>query len=77
MLHTIISESDIFFSDRENDPQLCQKRYKNGVATMIREGDGLKPYSFFSTDPKDYINKNLNPLMNENQVFKGITKINL
>lgn len=62
MLHTIIDESEIFFSKNDAVPQLCQRRCKNGIITMIRQEDGLKPLSFFSTDPQDYINKNKNPL---------------
>lgn len=77
MLHTIISDLDIFFSYRGNEPELCQRRYKNGIATMIRREDGLKPYSFFSTDPRDYIDKRFNPLTNKNQGINGITGINL
>lgn len=66
MLHTIIGESDIFYSDRGAVPQLCQRQCKNGIITMIKGEDGLKPYSFFSTDPQDYINKNKNPLESGN-----------
>lgn len=62
MLHTIIGEADIFYSDYSAAPRFCQKKCKNGVITMIRDNDGLKPYSFFSTDPQDYINRNKNPL---------------
>lgn len=61
MIHSIIGEMDIFYSDAGYSgiyPQLCQRRCKSGIVTLIRQEDGLKPYSFFSTDPNDYINKN-------------------
>lgn len=62
MLHTIIGELDIFYSDSSAVPQLYQRQCKNGIITMIKGENGLKPYSFFSTDPGDYINKDKKPL---------------
>lgn len=60
MIHSIIDEMDIFYSGADclnTPPQLCQRRYRGGVLTLIRQKDGLKPYSFFSTNPADYIRK--------------------
>ena len=62
MLHTIIGELDIFYSGLSAVPQLYQRQCKNGIITMIKGEDGLKPCSFFSTDPEDYINKDKKPL---------------
>lgn len=53
MLHTIISEYDIFFSSET--PELSEKRTKDGIATAITVNGKTQPRSFFSTDPNAYI----------------------
>ena len=62
MLYTIIGEEDIFYSGLNASPQLLQRRCKNGIITMKNGEEGLEPCGFFSTDPRDYINKSRNPL---------------
>ena len=53
MLHTIIDEYDIFYPSEM--PELSVKRTKNGIVTSIKTDGKLRPYSFFSTDPKAYL----------------------
>lgn len=53
MLHTIIDEYAVFYSSEI--PEFSVKRTKNGIATSIRIDGRLQPYSFFSTDPKAYL----------------------
>lgn len=62
MLYTIIGEADIFYSELNAPPRLLQRRCKNGIITMKNGAEGPEPYSFFSTDPRDYINKSRDPL---------------
>ncbi len=61
MLHSIISEMDIFYPDQSysgNFPEFSEKRLGSGVVTLLKREGEFKPYGFFSTDPKDYLNKN-------------------
>ncbi len=59
MLHTIIDEYDIFFNSQV--PQFCERKSGSGIMTSVMENGKYKPYSFFSTNPADYLKK-------ENQV---------
>ncbi len=54
MLHTIISEYDIFYSSEM--PEFSEKRTKDGIATSVKINGKSQPYSFFSTNPNAYIN---------------------
>lgn len=54
MLYTIISEYDIFYSSEI--PEFFEKKTKDGIATSVRINGKNQPYSFFSTNPKAYIN---------------------
>lgn len=62
MLYTIISESDIFYSAQT--PEFKEKRIREGITTMIKVDGKYQPFSFFSTDPKAYLNpkNNINSL---------------
>lgn len=53
MLYTIIDQYDIFFPSEM--PEFSEKRTKNGIAISIKTDGKLQPYSFFSTDPKAYL----------------------
>ncbi len=53
MLHTIISEYDIFCSSQI--PEFSEKRTKAGISTSVKVNGKYQPYSFFSTDPKAYL----------------------
>lgn len=65
LLYTIIDEMDIFFDSRYGNssdyasepPHLIQRRWGSGIVTLEKGNGGLKPKEFFSTDPKDFINK--------------------
>ncbi len=53
MFHSIISEYDIFF---ENKPlKTYEKSFGSGVVTMAEQDGKYRPYSFFSTNPADYL----------------------
>lgn len=62
MLHSIISEYDIFYSN--DPPRLMEKRTDAGIETLREVNGSYQPYSFFSTDPKEYLNpkNNINSL---------------
>ena len=70
MLYTIIGEADIFYSEPNAPAHLLQRRCKNGIITMKNGEKGLEPCSFFSTDPRDYINKRRNPLKTSPYKYK-------
>ncbi|MDE6725444.1 MAG: YlzJ-like family protein [Ruminiclostridium sp.] len=53
MLYTIIDQYDIFFPSEM--PEFSEKRTRNGIAISIKNDGKLQPYSFFSTDPKAYL----------------------
>lgn len=53
MLHSIVSEYDIFFSP--NNRAFTEKRSGYGIMTMLERNGRSEPYSFFSTDPNDYL----------------------
>ena len=55
MLYTIIDQYDIFFPSESEMPQFSEKRTKNGIAISIKTDGRYQPYSFFSTDPKAYL----------------------
>lgn len=61
MLHTIISQYDIFYNHQV--PKYSEEKLQSGVMTMIMENGKYKPHSFFSTNPSDYLNKEINPLI--------------
>lgn len=54
MFHSIISEYDVFFSGEQ--PVYKEKRSGSGISVMIERNGKYQPYSFFSTDPRDYLN---------------------
>lgn len=62
MLYSIISEFDIFYS--ENRPRFLEKRTDSGIQIMTEVNGSYQPYSFFSTDPKAYLDpkNNINSL---------------
>ena len=53
MFYSIISEYDVFFSQSDSD--FREKRSGGGVMTMIKRDGKYQPYSFFSTNPRDYL----------------------
>ncbi len=61
MLYTIISQEDIFYNPQI--PEYCEKKLQSGIMTGIVENGKYKPHSFFSTNPSDYLNKDINPLI--------------
>lgn len=53
ILHSIISEYDIFFNDQTI--KTYEKNFGSGIITMAEQNGKFRPYSFFSTDPSDYL----------------------
>lgn len=55
MFYSIISEYDVFFAGEK--PEYKEKRSGGGIVTMLKQDGVYKPYSFFSTNPEDYLKK--------------------
>ena len=53
ILHSIISEYDVFFN--RYDVEFHEKRNGSGIMTMIKRDGNYQPHSFFSTKPDDYL----------------------
>lgn len=61
MFYSIISDYDVFFAGET--PEYKEQRRGSGIVTMLKKDGVYKPYSFFSTDPRDYL-KNKDILTN-------------
>ncbi|MCM1055309.1 MAG: YlzJ-like family protein [Bacteroides sp.] len=58
MFYSIIGEYDVFFAGEY--PEYTEKRFGNGIVTMVKRDGVYTPHSFFSTDPRDYLKKGEN-----------------